>query len=182
MQHCAGFISAEWLCRNKTCTVLHQVGVLFDLYRDAQKHKIKSTNPNKTPTWCNTVQVLFLQSHSAEIKPAQCCIKSVFYLTYTVMHRNTKLKQSTNSDGPLTQDYSVNGWQRIALSTGSTRVDAVLVQRQKQNWLGKCHFFSYDSLWKDSCLNVRVNSIVRLFIATSSRPSWFWRKRRNVRF
>jgi len=35
MQHCAGFISAESL------TVLHQVGVSFDLYYDARKHKIK---------------------------------------------------------------------------------------------------------------------------------------------
>ena len=24
----------EWLCRNKTCTVLHQVGVLFDQERN----------------------------------------------------------------------------------------------------------------------------------------------------
>ena len=31
----------EWLCRNKTCTVLHQVGVSFHLYYDARKHKIK---------------------------------------------------------------------------------------------------------------------------------------------
>jgi len=31
----------QWLCRNKTCTVLHQVGVSFDLYYDARKHKIK---------------------------------------------------------------------------------------------------------------------------------------------
>ena len=31
----------EWLCRNKTCTALHQVGVSFDLYCDARKHKIK---------------------------------------------------------------------------------------------------------------------------------------------
>ena len=31
----------EWLCRNKTCTVLHQVGVSFDLYYVARKHKIK---------------------------------------------------------------------------------------------------------------------------------------------
>ena len=31
-------------------------------------------------------------SDSAEIKPAQCCIKLVFYLTYTMMHGNTKLK------------------------------------------------------------------------------------------
>ena len=31
----------EWLRRNKTWTVLHQVGVLFDLYYDARKHKSK---------------------------------------------------------------------------------------------------------------------------------------------
>jgi hypothetical protein len=31
----------EWLCRNKICTVLHQVCVSFDLYYDARKHKIK---------------------------------------------------------------------------------------------------------------------------------------------
>ena len=34
------------------------------------------------------------QSDSAEIKPAQCCIKLVFYLTYTTMHGNTKVKFS----------------------------------------------------------------------------------------
>ena len=32
----------EWLCRNKMCTVLHQVGISFDLYYDARKHKIKT--------------------------------------------------------------------------------------------------------------------------------------------
>ena len=32
----------EWLCRNKTCTVLHEVGVSFHLYYDARKHKIKT--------------------------------------------------------------------------------------------------------------------------------------------
>ena len=32
----------EWLCRNKTCTVLHQVGVSFDLYYDERKHIIKN--------------------------------------------------------------------------------------------------------------------------------------------
>ena len=32
----------EWFCINKTCTVLHQVGVSFDLYCDARKHKIKN--------------------------------------------------------------------------------------------------------------------------------------------
>ena len=37
------------LCRNKTCTVLHQVGVSFDLYYDARK------GPNKEMWWltCN---------------------------------------------------------------------------------------------------------------------------------
>ena len=29
---------------------------------------------------------------SAEIKPAQCCIKLVFHLNYTMMHGSTKLK------------------------------------------------------------------------------------------
>ena len=33
----------EWLCRNKTCTVLHQVGVLFDFYYDERKHKSKTS-------------------------------------------------------------------------------------------------------------------------------------------
>ena len=34
----------EWLCRDKTCTVLHQVGVSYDLYYDARKHKIKNVS------------------------------------------------------------------------------------------------------------------------------------------
>ena len=33
-----------------------------------------------------------MQSVPAEIKPAQCCIKLVFHLTYTMMHGSTKLK------------------------------------------------------------------------------------------
>ena len=33
--------NVKWLCRNKTWTVLHKVGVSFDLYYDARKHKIK---------------------------------------------------------------------------------------------------------------------------------------------
>jgi hypothetical protein len=33
---------------------------------------------------------------TAEIKPAQCCIKLVFYLTYTMMHGNTKVKFNLN--------------------------------------------------------------------------------------
>ena len=32
----------------------------------------------------------------AEIKPAQCCIKLAFYLTYTTMHGNTKAKKKKN--------------------------------------------------------------------------------------
>jgi len=37
----AGVDGFTRLCRNKTCIVLHQVGVSFDLYCDARKHKIK---------------------------------------------------------------------------------------------------------------------------------------------
>jgi len=39
----------EWLCRNKTCTVLHQVGVLFDLYYDPRKRKSKTLTTYKNP-------------------------------------------------------------------------------------------------------------------------------------
>jgi hypothetical protein len=34
-----------------------------------------------------------MYSNPAEIKSAQCCIKVVFNLTYTMMHGNTKLKK-----------------------------------------------------------------------------------------
>ena len=33
-----------------------------------------------------------MQSDPTEIKPAQCCIKLVFHLSYTMMHGSTKLK------------------------------------------------------------------------------------------
>ena len=33
-----------------------------------------------------------MYSDSAEIKPAQCCIKLVFHLTYTTMHGSTNVK------------------------------------------------------------------------------------------
>ena len=33
-----------------------------------------------------------MYSDPAEIKPAQCCIKLVFHLTYTMMGGSTKLK------------------------------------------------------------------------------------------
>ena len=36
-----------------------------------------------------------MYSDSAEIKPAQCCIKLVFRSTYSMMHGNTKLKFSS---------------------------------------------------------------------------------------
>ena len=38
-----------------------------------------------------------MQSDSAEIKPAQCCIKLVFHLTYTMMHGSTKLQSVFSS-------------------------------------------------------------------------------------
>jgi len=37
-----------------------------------------------------------MYSDHAEIKPAQCCIKLVFHLTYTMMHGSTKLKIKTD--------------------------------------------------------------------------------------
>jgi len=47
----------EWLCRNKTCTVLHQVGVSFDLYYDARKHKIKIWRCDDLPATLTHVPV-----------------------------------------------------------------------------------------------------------------------------
>ena len=45
----------EWLCRNKTCTVLHQVSVSFDLYYDTWKHNIKKNvilpSTPRSPKW-----------------------------------------------------------------------------------------------------------------------------------
>ena len=46
-----------------------------------------------------------MQSDSAEIKPAQCCIKLVFHLTYTMMHGKTKLKFSGNVILPVFFDH-----------------------------------------------------------------------------
>ena len=40
---------------------------------------------------------------TAEIKPAQCCIKLVFHLTYTTMHGNTKLKKKVQLPWPVDQ-------------------------------------------------------------------------------
>jgi hypothetical protein len=49
----------EWPCRKKSCTVLHHVGVSFDLYYDARKHKIKTNknylNENKFELFHNVI-------------------------------------------------------------------------------------------------------------------------------
>ena len=41
-----------------------------------------------------TSHLLQIRPNISQIKPAQCCIKLVFYLTYTMMHGSTKLKSS----------------------------------------------------------------------------------------
>jgi len=54
----------EWPCRNKTCTVLHQVGVSFDLYCDAQKQEIKKWRTCLMKSWNtepDTVHSLYIQ-------------------------------------------------------------------------------------------------------------------------
>ena len=52
-----------------------------------------------------------MKSDSAEIKPAQCCIKLVSHLTYTMMHGSTKLKFKNIHLGSLTCNnfYWVSG-------------------------------------------------------------------------
>ena len=56
----------EWPCRNKTCTVLHQVGVSFVLYYDARKHKIK--------TWVDFTQLVEKHSPKKSAKNLQVCV------------------------------------------------------------------------------------------------------------
>ena len=73
----------EWLCRNKTCTVLHQVGVSFDLsvclfWRDSPKwarapsftrfldHTQRRTTVGRTPLdeWSACRRDLYLTTHN----------------------------------------------------------------------------------------------------------------------
>ena len=63
----------EWPCRNKTCIVLHQVGVSFDLYYDARKHKFKKLN-NKSTTSnpCMSLQIRH-EYHYASYNPVSLC-------------------------------------------------------------------------------------------------------------
>ena len=63
-------------------------------------------------------------SDPAEIKPAQCCIKLVFHLTYTMMHGSTKLKFSiviTLFLYALPTTKNINNLSTVALSTGIHR-------------------------------------------------------------
>ena len=71
MLHCAGFISADSLYMFQVSGAHHQ--------------KFLNT-PDDGRLTPETFRV------SAEIKSAQCSIKLVFYLTYTMMRGNTKVK------------------------------------------------------------------------------------------
>ena len=54
-----------------------------------------------------------MQSDPAEIKPAQCCIKLVFHLTYTMMHGSTKLKCRSKLSGFYLKSVSIQPTQNI---------------------------------------------------------------------
>jgi hypothetical protein len=59
-----------------------------------------------------------MSSDSAEIKPAQCCIKLVFHLTYTIMHGSTKLKYTVRpSSNPPEKCWNsnLNFWHLFVL-------------------------------------------------------------------
>ena len=92
MQHCAGFISAVTLHVSdvkrpssgvfKTSTAATGTGVIVADRPPCQFFNTPDDG-RLTPETCRV---------TAEIKPEQCCIKLVFYLTYTTMHGNTKVK------------------------------------------------------------------------------------------
>ena len=71
----------EWLCRNKTCTVLHQVGVSFDLYYGARKHKIKiriiviiSSSSSNSSVIGSSGIICFRHVQDAIFTQAQLCV------------------------------------------------------------------------------------------------------------
>ena len=81
------------LCRNETCTVLHQVGVSFDLYYDARKHKIKiRTSFYKQLTRASNINYVTCTGglHS-DLTPVSA--KSDVWLT---VHRNSVWIRKTN--------------------------------------------------------------------------------------
>ena len=66
----------EWPCRNKTCTVLHQVGVSFDLYYDARKHKLKNYTERVAYVY-NVLCVCVLHTHThTHTQDAVKCLQS----------------------------------------------------------------------------------------------------------
>ena len=72
MQHCAGFISAESLYMFRASSAHHQEYLKTStaatgtcvIVAGKSSHLLIRAESNETPNWCNTVQVLFLQSHS----------------------------------------------------------------------------------------------------------------------
>ena len=79
-----------WLCRNKTCTVLHQVGVLFDLYYDARKHK------SKTGTILDLVPVLRYHTTVSSTRPKRADFVSIRIRRQ--MHKGSKIPQKLAHD------------------------------------------------------------------------------------
>ena len=67
-----------------------------------------------------------MKNDSAEIKPAQCWIKLVFRLTYTVMHGNTKLK-----DTEMSLNLTITGTVHEDLCTCSDCISLSSSQNEK---------------------------------------------------
>jgi len=82
----------EWPCRNKTCTVLHQVGVSFDLYYDARKHKIKKYSPSFVHSrfsinckWLAHV-LLICATYKTTNGVLPCIFRDIYYLACYLKH------------------------------------------------------------------------------------------------
>ena len=67
-----------------------------------------------------------MYSDSAEIKPAQCCIKLVFNLTCTMMHGSTKFKKKLSFNLIFPDNYA----SREALLAYSVGTEIFLSGRQ----------------------------------------------------
>ena len=87
-----------------------------------------------------------MQSDSAEINSAQCCIKLVFHLTYTVMHGNTKLKFSGKTYLIVSSSCGFSG---LYLCSKVRDVAFLVLLQQRADYRVSCTFLE-DCEIKDS--------------------------------
>jgi len=166
----------EWLCRNKTCTVLHQVGASFDLYYDARKHKIKTpqfmfTSHTYVPLhnicriW-NTCPS-GLKEHTEfpgfhKTDHAQKNSVNEYTFVYSTLHSTTKVQRSSkrtfgNSARLISGSLFTNGLHGPCIDGQSV-----------------CHIFLSLIIWFPDCVRSKFTHL------TTSSREWLWQRTRSL--